>query len=347
MSFFERLFARGAAAAASGPGAPAGDGLTRGADRPVPEGAAPPAGEGAGPRLRPAGPEPVSPGCEVEDILAALHDAPDDDAGAGAAAADLPVGWLVVTRGPGRGRSFALSAGASPIGRGADQRVRLDFGDGAIAPTRHAEVTYDAARRGFTLAAGDGADPVRLNGRPLTDPAALAGGDRIGLGQTELRLTALCGEGFDWSEPGGDGAARAPRVRPAPDPAPAAPGAPAGPRDGDRAIALPDPVRPGPEGRAALRGAARSLAALAGEGTPRAALPGRAAEVAARLAEALDEVDDPALAPLQAAFWTAADTAQLLRIEGGADAAGDAARLLVQMRDLLPPGPAGPAPAAA
>ena len=51
----------------------------------------------------------------------------------------FPVGWLVVTDGPGRGAAFTLFNGVAQIGRGEGQTIRLDFGDNSIftrAPRR-------------------------------------------------------------------------------------------------------------------------------------------------------------------------------------------------------------------
>ena len=41
---------------------------------------------------------------------------------------DPPVGWLVVIRGPGKGRVLTLGNGMNSLGRGADARVRINFG---------------------------------------------------------------------------------------------------------------------------------------------------------------------------------------------------------------------------
>ena len=100
-------------------------------------------------------------------------------------------------------------------------------------------------------------------------------------------------------------------------------------------IRLPAPVRPNAAGQAALVEASKRLGRLAEEATP-GDLVERTVHETGALAEAMDEVDDPALASLQEALWMAADTAQLLKVEGGEDAAGDAVCLLLQIRDLLP-----------
>ena len=130
----------------------------------------------------------------------------DDDplARAGAACAgrgpDFPVGWLVVVEGAGRGASFALTSGVATLGRGEDQTVRLDFGDTAISRQGHASIVFDDETGRFYLGAGSRTNLVRRNGRPVLATEEVAGGDEIRLGETTLRLVALCGDGFSWSE---------------------------------------------------------------------------------------------------------------------------------------------------
>ncbi|MEM9797849.1 MAG: FHA domain-containing protein [Pseudomonadota bacterium] len=119
----------------------------------------------------------------------------------------FPVGWILVVDGPGRGESFPLSTGMSPIGRGDDQIVQLDFGDSAISRSNHAAVVYDPDERSFLLGHGGKSNIVRLNGKPVISNEALKSGDEIKIGETTLRFVALCGPDFDWAEKeeGGDG----------------------------------------------------------------------------------------------------------------------------------------------
>ncbi|RDC74169.1 FHA domain-containing protein [Rhodovulum sp. 12E13] len=137
----------------------------------------------------------------------------DDDpmARGGAACAgrgpDFPVGWLVVVDGAGRGASFALTSGVATLGRGEDQTVRLDFGDTAISRQGHASIVFDDETGRFFLGAGSRTNLVRRNGRPVLATEEVAGGDEIRLGETTLRLVALCGDGFSWSEGVADGGA--------------------------------------------------------------------------------------------------------------------------------------------
>ncbi|MBM7067976.1 FHA domain-containing protein [Actibacterium sp. 188UL27-1] len=114
--------------------------------------------------------------------------------------AKFPVGWLIVTEGPGRGESFALVAGMSQIGRGEDQAVQLDFGDTAISRTNHAAVAYDPETHKFLLGHGGKSNIVRLNDMPVISTEPMGDGDIIRLGETTLRFVALCNDTFNWSE---------------------------------------------------------------------------------------------------------------------------------------------------
>ena len=116
----------------------------------------------------------------------------------------FPVGWMIVTAGPGRGAAFELHAGASRIGRGEDQTIRLDFGDTAISRDNHAAVAYDDESRRFFVGHGGKSNLVRLNDVPVLATEPLADGDLIRIGETTLRFIALCGPEFSWSAGQGD-----------------------------------------------------------------------------------------------------------------------------------------------
>ena len=111
----------------------------------------------------------------------------------------FPVGWLVVTAGPGRGASFALTAGVASIGRGADQTICLDFGDTAISRSAHASIAYDPEANRFYLGAGARTNLVRLDDRPVLATEELEDGAEIRIGETALRFAAFCGPGFAWA----------------------------------------------------------------------------------------------------------------------------------------------------
>jgi FHA domain len=113
---------------------------------------------------------------------------------------DPVVGWLVVVKGPGRGRALSLGYGFNSIGRDPSQRVRLDFGDSQISRLSHAKLFYDPKSRKFMMTLGEGINPTYVRTEALLVPTEIKSGDRIVMGQTELLFTALCGENFEWSE---------------------------------------------------------------------------------------------------------------------------------------------------
>ncbi|MEC7256841.1 MAG: FHA domain-containing protein [Pseudomonadota bacterium] len=117
----------------------------------------------------------------------------------------FPVGWIVVARGPGRGAHFPLASGVSLIGRGEDNSVCLDFGDTAISRQNHAAIAYDDEARAFYLGHGGKSNIIRLNGRPVLSTEEMHNGDEIRIGETVLKLVALCGADFTWTEGPGDG----------------------------------------------------------------------------------------------------------------------------------------------
>ena len=113
---------------------------------------------------------------------------------------DPPVGWLVVVRGPGKGRVLPVGNGMNVIGRGGQARVRLDFGDDSVARTNHARVVYEPRQRNFLLSHGDGSNLTYLNDEVVMTPVELKSGGMIQIGESTLRFQAFCSEEFDWSD---------------------------------------------------------------------------------------------------------------------------------------------------
>ena len=124
--------------------------------------------------------------------------APPAEQAAAAPRQGLVTGFLVIIDGPGQGEFAPVSEFVNSVGAGAEQSVRLDFGDDAIASVNQCLVTYDAADRVHTLHHGGGAEPTRLNDETVREPARLRPGDRIGLGRTTLMFVPVCGDGFGW-----------------------------------------------------------------------------------------------------------------------------------------------------
>lgn len=132
----------------------------------------------------------------ASDTSANPFDAPD--ATAQPSATEFPVGWMVITKGPGRGTSFSLCNGVSQIGRGDDQAIRLDFGDNSVSRNNHAAIAYDNEQRAFFLGHGGKANLVRLNDKPVLSTEELSNLDLIRIGETTLRFVAFCDDDFDW-----------------------------------------------------------------------------------------------------------------------------------------------------
>ncbi|SDX01567.1 FHA domain-containing protein [Ruegeria halocynthiae] len=112
----------------------------------------------------------------------------------------FPVGWLVITAGPGRGACVTLTEGLMQIGRNDDQAIQLDFGDTGISRSNHAVIAYDPEDRKCYLGHGGKANLVRLNGKPVLSTIALSSGDLVRISETSVRFTAFCDDGFDWRD---------------------------------------------------------------------------------------------------------------------------------------------------
>lgn len=110
------------------------------------------------------------------------------------------VGWLVILEGPGKGRSVQLGYGLNSIGRGIDQRVRLDFGDSQISRSTHCSIAYDLKNRKFFLQHGEAQNLTYLADQPVLSPVELTDKAIISLGGTTLQFIALCGADFDWQD---------------------------------------------------------------------------------------------------------------------------------------------------
>ena len=118
----------------------------------------------------------------------------------GQAEADLTTGWLVIVTGPGRGKSFALGHAKNSVGRGDDQTVTLDFGDGGISRDKAALIVYDHLEQAFHLIDQGATNNIYLNDALVVGAVRLARGDRIRISETTLMLVPLCGPDFDWQD---------------------------------------------------------------------------------------------------------------------------------------------------
>lgn len=115
---------------------------------------------------------------------------------------DPIVGWVVIIKGPGQGKSRDLGYGQNSIGRGNNERVCLNFGsesDDEMSREKHAVITYDPKGKKYYLHSGTTTSLTYLNDSPVLVPVELNGGEEIILGQTHLRFVPFCGEDFDWN----------------------------------------------------------------------------------------------------------------------------------------------------
>ena len=95
---------------------------------------------------------------------------------------------------------LTLGNGLNVLGRGPNARVRIDFGDDAIARANHARLVYEPRQRVYLLSHGEGANPTYLNGNAVTETVQIDSGTMIEIGETTLRFQAFCGREFDWPD---------------------------------------------------------------------------------------------------------------------------------------------------
>ncbi len=113
---------------------------------------------------------------------------------------DPVVGWLVIVKGPGKGRAMQLGYGMNAIGREKTNRICVDFGDDRISRSKHAIVTYDPRGRTFYVQHGGDTNLTHMGGELVLAPTALPALSHISIGKTVLRFVPLCGEAFDWQD---------------------------------------------------------------------------------------------------------------------------------------------------
>ncbi len=112
--------------------------------------------------------------------------------------AEPVVGWLVVIDGPGRGQSLKLGFGMNSVGRDADERVSLNFGDEEISRKSHALVTFDPKGKKFYLQHGGGINLTYIDDQPILQTQELKGKEVICIGNTRLSFVPFCGPDFMW-----------------------------------------------------------------------------------------------------------------------------------------------------
>ncbi len=115
------------------------------------------------------------------------------------AAVEPVVGWLACIAGPDKGRDWRLVSGRNAIGRSDGMPVRL-AADARVSRDRHAVISFEPRRGGFSLAPGEGQALVYCNGQEVLVPLTLAPHDRIEVGASTLVFVPLVGERFVWDE---------------------------------------------------------------------------------------------------------------------------------------------------
>lgn len=181
------------------------------AQRPIPQSAAEAAREvraamqGAGERLeappttrvlRAAQPKPTEPGPARTQLVRGKATVKR-----GSFHQDPVVGWLVIVGGPGLGSYRPIFEGNNTLGRGANQRIPLDFGDDAISSEEQAYIRYDGAERSFLFVPNLAkTNVVSVNNKRPTGAVELAAMDVITIGRTQVVFVPFCGPEFDWGE---------------------------------------------------------------------------------------------------------------------------------------------------
>lgn len=114
---------------------------------------------------------------------------------------DPVVGFLVVVGGPGLGSYRPIFEGNNTVGRSADNRIPLDFGDDAISNEAQAYLRYDSTDRSFLFVPNLAkTNVVSVNDKRPAGPVPLQPMDVITLGRTQVAFLPFCGSDFDWSE---------------------------------------------------------------------------------------------------------------------------------------------------
>ena len=124
---------------------------------------------------------------------------PDEPSAASGREVDLPVGWITVIAGPGRGHFAAVYHGMNSLGRDSTNRIAMPWGDDEISRREHCYITFDDEGGAFWIQHGGKSNLVRVNDAPVLAPTQISSGDTIRIGQSKIRFVALCDESFNWS----------------------------------------------------------------------------------------------------------------------------------------------------
>ncbi len=104
---------------------------------------------------------------------------------------NIKVGLLKVVDGPGKGNERPIFTGTNQVGRSAENRIPLDFGDNTISRQQHAVIAYDSSSGEFRIFDGGKQNPVSVNGERLSGDRPLSDGDTVKIGLTTLRFAIM------------------------------------------------------------------------------------------------------------------------------------------------------------
>lgn len=112
----------------------------------------------------------------------------------------LTVGWIIITQGKRKGKSYVITYGMNSIGRGNNNHIRIDNNDNSISRERHCSIIYDFENKLFFIQHHEGRYLTYLNGELVTTVVPLKNHEKIKIGATEFIFVALCGDDFQWEE---------------------------------------------------------------------------------------------------------------------------------------------------
>lgn len=108
----------------------------------------------------------------------------------------LVVGWLVCTKGLGKGRDYKLYHGWNRIGRGINMDIYLPD-DKKVSADSQIAIVFDDRKSEFHIVNQMGS-LTYLNDKNVTETQVLTTGDVITMGDTELVFIAFCTEERKW-----------------------------------------------------------------------------------------------------------------------------------------------------
>lgn len=114
-------------------------------------------------------------------------------------AAKPPVGWLVGTSGPAKGKTYVIREGRNFVGSAPDMDIVL-ADDPDVSADRHAIIVYVPRLRSFFAQPGTSRELYYVNDQVVLETVGLNSGDVFEIGASKLSLLPLCGEQFGWND---------------------------------------------------------------------------------------------------------------------------------------------------